>query len=177
LGFHFYNIYIKELSIMALPRSGQLGISQILAEIRRLQVQTSLDALENGDYAAINRQSRSYPRATNPAAISEWYSYDHSAGGGGGGGGLTQINLGYSGRAEESNFGEIEACSEFSSENVITFFDAEDGEWWTVPIFAERSGAIYQTAGWYSDQPYAGGFTVRYWRGTSWSSAAALCVL
>jgi hypothetical protein len=176
LGFHFYNIYIKELSIMALPSSGQLGISQILAEIRRPSSQTSLDALENGDYAAINRQSRSYPNPTNPAAISEWYSYDHNAGGGPSEG-LTQINLGYSGRAEGSNFGELEACSAFSSDEIPVFFNEENGVWWQVLIFANLAGTVFAEAGWYSDQPYAGGFTVRYWRGNTWSSSAALCTL
>jgi hypothetical protein len=164
---------------MALPASGQLGLSQINTELGRTATsQISLDTAENGGYGAINRNSRSSPNAANPASVSEWYSYDHRAGGGpGGGGGLTEILLGYSGRAEGSNFGELEACSEFSSDQVPTYYNADNGEWWTVQIFANRAGTVYATAGWYSDQPYAGGFTVRYWRGSSWSSEAALCTL
>jgi len=162
---------------MALPASGQLGLSQINSELgRTASSQISLDTAENGGYGAINRNSRSYPNATNPASVSEWYYYNHSAGGGGGGG-LTAIDLGYSGRAEDSNFGELEACSEFSSERTPTYYNASGGDWWNVPIFSNSAGSVYATAGWYSDQPYAGGFTVRYWRGSSWSSEAALCTL
>lgn len=162
---------------MALPSSGQLSIRDINTEIGRLPIQTSLDALENGTYATINRSSRSYPNSSNPASISEWYNYDHDAGGGGGGGRLTRINLGYSGRSEGSQIGEIEACSEFSSDNVPIFYNSDSGNWFTTNIFATSDGLIFAQAGWYSDQPYAGGFTVRYWRGSSWSSQAALCAL
>ena len=164
---------------MPITASGQISIRDIAKELRRpADVETSLDAAENGDYGAINRESRSQPSSRNPAAISEWYSYDHTAGGGpGGGGGLTVIQLGYSGRAEGSQFGEIEACSEFSSDQVPIHYAEDLGNWWTVPIFSDRSGLVYARAGWYSDQPYADGFTVRYWRGASWASQGALCTL
>jgi hypothetical protein len=162
---------------MALPRSGQLGLSQINSELGRRATSTlSLDGAENGLYGTINGNSRSRPSSTNPAAISEWYSYDHDAGGGGGGG-LTLIQLGYSGRAEGSRIGEVEACSQFSSEQVPTWFNEDFGNWWQTAIFATSNGLVYATVGWYSDQPYAGGFTVRYWRGSSWSSNASLCAL
>jgi hypothetical protein len=163
---------------MALPRSGQLGLSQINSELGRTATSTlSLDGAENGLYGTINGNSRSRPSSANPAAISEWYSYDHDAGGGGGGGGLTLIQLGYSGRAEGSRIGEAEACSQFSSDQIPTYYDEEGGNWFNVPIFVNSAGSVYAIAGWYSDQPYAGGFTVRYWRGSSWSSSAALCTL
>jgi len=163
---------------MALPASGQLGLSQINTELGRTATsQISLDAAENGSYGAINANSRSRPSSTNPASVSEWYSYNHRAGGGPGPVRLTLIQLGYSGRAEGSNFGELEACSEFSSEQIPTYYNADNGQWWQVQIFQNSSGTIFAQAGWYSDQPYAGGFTVRYWRGSSWSSQAALCTL
>lgn len=38
----------------------------------------SLDAAENGSYVAINTNSPSRPSSSNPASISEWYSYNHS---------------------------------------------------------------------------------------------------
>lgn len=161
---------------MALPASGQLGISQIGAELGRLPSNLSLDSAENGLYGAINRNSRSYPNASNPAAISEWYSYDHDAGGGGGIR-FTRIELGYSGRSAGSQIGEIEACSEFSSELVPCYYNADSGEWFTVPLLANATGTVFAQAGWYSDQPYAGGFTVRYWTGSSWATNAALCTL
>lgn len=65
---------------MALPSSGQISMSQINTELNRSSTaQISLDAAENGDYGAINQSSTSRPSASNPAAMSEWYGYNHSA--------------------------------------------------------------------------------------------------
>lgn len=65
---------------MTLPASGQLAMSQINSELGRGSTsQISLDAAENGSYVAINQNSRSRPNSSNPAAISEWYGYDHKA--------------------------------------------------------------------------------------------------
>lgn len=65
---------------MALPSSGQISMSQINTELNRSSTaQISLDAAENGDYGAINQNSTSRPSASNPAAMSEWYGYNHSA--------------------------------------------------------------------------------------------------
>lgn len=65
---------------MALPSSGQISMSQINGELgRELQAQISLDTAENGGYGAINVNSSSRPNSSNPAAMSEWYSYNHSA--------------------------------------------------------------------------------------------------
>ena len=66
---------------MALPSSGQISMSQINTELGRSSTaQISLDTAENGGYGAINTNSSSRPNASNPAAMSEWYSYNHSAG-------------------------------------------------------------------------------------------------
>lgn len=65
---------------MTMPASGTISMSQINTELGRSSTATiSLDTAENGGYAAINTNSSSRPSASNPAALSEWYSYNHSA--------------------------------------------------------------------------------------------------
>lgn len=65
---------------MALQSSGQIKMSEINTELGRTSTaEISLDSAESGTYATINTASASYPNDARPAAISEWYSYDHSA--------------------------------------------------------------------------------------------------
>jgi hypothetical protein len=66
---------------MALPAPGvSLAMSQINVELgRSATAQISLDTAENGGYGAINVNSRNKPDGANPAAISEWYRYNHTA--------------------------------------------------------------------------------------------------
>jgi len=65
---------------MAMPSSGPISMSQINTELgRSSNAQISLDSAENGGYATINQCSVSKPVLTNPAKLSEWYSYNHSA--------------------------------------------------------------------------------------------------
>ena len=65
---------------MALQASGTIKMSEINTELGRSSSATiSLDSAESGTYATINTASASYPNDARPAAISEWYSYDHTA--------------------------------------------------------------------------------------------------
>lgn len=65
---------------MALQSSGEIRMSQINTELGRSSTaQISLDTAENGGYATINTNSSSRPSASNPASMSEWYGYNHSA--------------------------------------------------------------------------------------------------
>lgn len=65
---------------MTMPSSGTISMSQINTELGRSSTATiSLDTAENGGYATINTNSSSRPSASNPASLSEWYSYNHSA--------------------------------------------------------------------------------------------------
>lgn len=65
---------------MALPASGIIRMSQINTELGRSSTASiSLDTAENGGYATINTCSASRPSATNPASMSEWYNYNHTA--------------------------------------------------------------------------------------------------
>lgn len=65
---------------MTMPASGTISMSQINTELGRSSTaQISLDTAENGGYAAINILSSSRPSASNPASMSEWYSYNHNA--------------------------------------------------------------------------------------------------
>jgi hypothetical protein len=65
---------------MALQTSGTIKMSEINTELGRSSTATiSLDTAENGGYATINTASTSYPSSGNPASMSEWYSYNHTA--------------------------------------------------------------------------------------------------
>jgi len=73
---------------MTMPASGAISMSQINTELGRASTTSiSLDTAENGGYGAINQASGSKPSASNPAALSEWYSYNHNA--------SSQINVSY----------------------------------------------------------------------------------
>ena len=64
---------------MALQGSGTIRASQINTELGRTSTANiSLDSAENGSYVTINSCSPSKPNASNPAAMSEWYSYNHT---------------------------------------------------------------------------------------------------
>jgi len=65
---------------MTMPASGTIRMSQINTELGRSSTAAiSLDTAENGGYAAINQASASRPSSSNPASLSEWYSYNHNA--------------------------------------------------------------------------------------------------
>lgn len=66
---------------MALPRGGEISMSQINVELgRSATALIGLDDAENGAYGAINTNSAARPDAANPASMSEWYGYNHTAG-------------------------------------------------------------------------------------------------
>jgi hypothetical protein len=65
---------------MALQYSGSISMGQINVELGRgASVPISLDAAENGTYSTINLNSANRPSPSNPASMSEWYGYNHSA--------------------------------------------------------------------------------------------------
>lgn len=65
---------------MTLVSSGTIRMSDINTELGRSSTaQISLDSAENGSYATININSTSRPSFRNPAAMSEWYGYNHNA--------------------------------------------------------------------------------------------------
>ncbi|MDQ6531284.1 hypothetical protein [Flavobacterium sp. LHD-85] len=65
---------------MALSATGPLSLGDINVELGRTRTASiSLDAAENGSYAAINQNSSSRPSSSNPATIGEWHGYNHAA--------------------------------------------------------------------------------------------------
>jgi len=59
--------------------TGSVSMLGINLELGRSSTATiSLDAAENGSYAAINSCSPSRPSSSNPASMSEWRGYNHS---------------------------------------------------------------------------------------------------
>jgi hypothetical protein len=62
-----------------LQSSGTISFSDINIELGRSSTATiGLDNAENGDYGCIQHCQGSFPLAANPAAISEWYGYNHT---------------------------------------------------------------------------------------------------
>lgn len=65
---------------MAVQSSGTISMADINIELGRASnAMISLNDAENGVYETINTDSSSRPSSTNPASMSEWYSYDHNA--------------------------------------------------------------------------------------------------
>lgn len=67
---------------MALPASGQISFADIRSELQLTSVSSfSIKKAEEGidaGYVPINISSPSTPGSSNPAAINEWYSYNHT---------------------------------------------------------------------------------------------------
>jgi len=103
---------------MALQSSGTIKMSEINTELGRSSTATiSLDTAENGGYATINTASASYPSATNPAAMSEWYSYDHNAS-------SSDSFTMYTGSSYDGSNG---ACSATVNDNTTLYFGTGTG--------------------------------------------------
>jgi|ETN01SMinimDraft_4_1059930.scaffolds.fasta_scaffold08840_3 hypothetical protein len=104
---------------MALASSGQISMSQINTELgRSSSSQISLDSAENGSYATINSNSSSKPSSSNPASMSEWYSYNHSAGG------IVTDNLVF--HMDAGNTSSLSSYSNGASINNVTWSDLQN---------------------------------------------------
>ena len=65
---------------MALQSSGQIKFSQLSVELNQNATsELSISTAAEGGYETINTASTNKPNDSQPHAISEWYSYDHSA--------------------------------------------------------------------------------------------------
>ena len=66
---------------MVLPSTGNtISFNQIRIELGiSSQAPFSIETAENGGYVALNKCAVPQPSPTNPASISEWWSYDNSA--------------------------------------------------------------------------------------------------
>ena len=76
---------------MVCPASGEISLGKIGNEVRATSTnnnydegpytsgQTKLWGAENADYGVINQNNASYnrPNMSQPASMSEWYSYNH----------------------------------------------------------------------------------------------------
>ena len=164
---------------MALSSSGQLAASAIISELNRTisSGAFSIDTAENGGYGRINLASRSRPDSTNPAAYSEWYGYNHTAGGGGGPNPIDYgyMMAGYSSRGVNDFQGELLACN--GNDQARVYWEDPDRNWWAVSIYQRATLNVFAVPGWYSDEPFDDGFTVRYWNGNSWGSQPSLCTI
>jgi len=131
---------------MALTSSGEIKMSQIYTELGRSSTATiSLDTAENGGYATINTGSSSYPSSGNPAAMSEWYSYDHSAS---------------TGSQEFTIFGDYAfneggaegACGDTNADNYTLYFNIGQGSGQSCPttgvtVYSDSAGTSVFSGG------------------------------
>jgi hypothetical protein len=130
---------------MAIPSLGALSAQTINFELARSRsAELSIDTAENGGYGAINQNSPSRPNAANPAAYSEWYGYDHTAGGPGG----NIISLGYN--LNSAN----QACSNYLFGAVGLYGVDGDGTFIGAFTLYTPDFAQIATTGWYSDGTY-----------------------
>ena len=144
---------------MAIPTLGEFGMSLINRELRRSTTsQISLDTAENGGYGAINPASPSRPSASNPAAMSEWRGYDHSATSG-----PTLFNypaIGYNINNQDT------ACFNAGTGRFVRI--AGDAEIFpqSTTIYTNTTGTTFAAAGWYADDLAS---EVRFWNGSTFT--------
>lgn len=141
---------------MALPNSGQLSMNDIRRELNRSTTTNfSLDGAESGTYGSINTQSSSRPNNSRPAAISEWYGYDHDAGPS-----LNPFFTGY------DSFNANTACRLANSRTVW-------GNGTTLQnsgrIYRNSSGTLNAISGWYVE--FFRSEFARYWNGFRFSNS------
>ena len=142
---------------MAIPTSGQIGLSDINRELgRSYNAQISLDAAENGDYARINTQSSLRPDGRNPAAVSEWRGYNHAAGPAVFG----YVAIGFNASNQDT------ACSNafFGRHTRITGNEPEFIS--ATLIYRNIDGTLFALPGWYAEEFSA---QVRYWNGNTFT--------
>lgn len=102
-----------------MPASGTISMSQINTELGRSSTATiSLDTAENGGYATINVNSSSRPSASNPASLSEWYSYNHNA--------APPVSYNYYGTYFTDPCGPQRDIYRRSSDNVFFWYDGSN---------------------------------------------------
>ena len=149
---------------MPLPTSGQIAMSQINSELRRSSTsQISLDTAENGGYARINQASRSRPNPSNPAAMSEWYGYNHRILPGPRF--VPMPEVGYAGNASESQFWLDQACrnsvlrpGEYFGSTEDLLLSAGERQFWT-----NATGTTAPPRGYYAQF----GVNALFWNGVS----------
>jgi hypothetical protein len=150
---------------MAIPGSGALSAQTINFELARSRsAQLSIDTAENGGYGAINTNSSSRPNSANPAAYSEWYNYNHTAGGAV----FSPIILGFNvstGNRACSNFYFI-PITQYVAGGTTPLFEAVS------QIYSNAAGTVFSRAGWYSD-----GSINKLWNGGGAFTAEEPCTL
>lgn len=147
-----------------MPASGTISMSQINTELGRASTSAiSLDTAENGGYATINTNSSSRPSASNPASLSEWYSYNHSA--------ASAVTYTYYGYLFYDN-----PCM-----GADTYYTGSNGHWYVGDgtTFSQVTGnfvTIYAYYDWGSDQYYYDLYNLTYGGTlTYWGTTTSFC--
>jgi hypothetical protein len=98
---------------MVLPSTGNtISFNDIRIELGiSSQSPFSIETAENGGYVALNKCAVPVPSATNPASISEWWSYDNNA---------TSTELGL---MDSNPTSCVDACAELQDGDVILYYN------------------------------------------------------
>jgi len=120
---------------MVLPSTGNtISFNDIRIELGiSSQAPFSIDTAENGGYVAINKCANPFPASANPAAISEWWSYDHD---------VSSIEIGLT----DSNATSCsDACAQFVNGDVILYYNQGQTTVYTDTTCNTLAGASFTT--------------------------------
>jgi hypothetical protein len=122
---------------MTLQASGQISFADINIELgRNSTASIELDTAENGGYGAINECSSPFPGSGNPAAISEWYSYNHTA----------SASLVFDGGFDYSSTSCAEACALLQDCPITLYYNTAE-----TAVYTNTTCDTVPSIGYYAD--------------------------
>ena len=150
---------------MTLPAAyATMSMGDINVELGRSRTaQISINSAEDGGYGAINQNSASRPSSSDPAAISEWYSYNHNAAAPSSCFFLPEVARGTSSGV---------ACNNANSGIYISVAANSDTLLGATLMYRRCSDLLPGLSAWYSD-----GARARNWNGSAFVGSPVQCII